>query len=242
MILGSKCTRKCGFCSIESAYPDPVDPKEPERIAIVSQHIGLRYVVITSVTRDDLEDGGAGHFAMTVSSIKRYHPFAKIEVLTPDFQGNKRSLDTVLHAKPDVFTHNLETVKRLYRSVRPFGKYQRSLNILRYAKEKTPEIYTKSGVMIGLGERADEIVESLSALRDTGCDFLTIGQYLRPSRTNLPVMEYIHPEIFNDLRSLALSMGFRSVASAPLVRSSMNAEEMYNNGMNSLYTEKGIYV
>lgn len=229
MILGSKCTRDCGFCSVESSTPEPPDPDEPERIAKAAKEIGLKYVVVTSVTRDDLSDGGAGHFAQTVNAIRKYIPDAKIEVLTPDFLGNLQSLRTVLDSGPDVFNHNIETVPVLYSVVRPQADYARSLHILANAGKIAPEIFTKSGIMLGLGETLDEVINVLKDLRDTGCDIVTLGQYLRPSRSNLPVVEYIKPEIFENLRITALSFGFKYAASAPLVRSSMNAEQMYYN-------------
>lgn len=229
MILGAKCTRHCGFCAIESSPPDPPDGGEPVRVALVAREMRLRHVVITSVTRDDLHDGGAGHFAETVASVREYLPDASIEVLTPDFQGNLSSLDTVLQAQPDVYNHNIETVQGLYPSVRPLADYRRSLKILEYAKGRAPQISTKSGVMLGLGESPDEIISTLRDLRDAGCDIITIGQYLRPARANLPVSKYISPDFFEQLRITALSMGFNYAASGPLVRSSMNAEEMYNN-------------
>jgi lipoic acid synthetase len=229
MILGSKCTRNCGFCSVKSSIPEFLDPEEPERVALAAKEMGLRHVVITSVTRDDLSDGGAGHFAKTVYSVRRYLPGTKVEILTPDFKGNINSLDTALNSMPDVFNHNVETVPRLYPVVRPLADYRRSLYILEYVKKADSEMCTKSGLMLGLGERLDEVIDVLKELKSTGCDIITIGQYLRPSRFNLPVIEYIRPEIFERLRLTAVSMGFRYVASAPFVRSSMNAEEMYNN-------------
>jgi len=229
MILGSKCTRNCGFCSVESSKPAPLDPEEPERVAIAAKEMGLRYVVITSVTRDDLQNGGARHFAKTVYAVRRHLPDAKIEVLTPDFQGNLISLNTVLQSRPDVYNHNIETVPRLYPVVRPRSDYRRSLTLLQYAKKSAPETYTKSGIMLGLGETMDEVTVVLRDLRNTGCEFVTIGQYLRPSKLNLPVVEYIRPEVFEQLRLKATDMGFTYAASGPLVRSSMNAEEMYSN-------------
>ena len=229
MILGSKCTRNCGFCSVDSSIPEPLDQEEPEKIAKAAKEMGLRYVVITSVTRDDLYDGGAGHFAKTVYTVRRYLPEAKVEVLTPDFKGNLNSLNTVLTSRPDVYNHNIETVPRLYPVVRPIADYRRSLYILEHAKKASPDLPIKSGIMLGLGERLGEVFEVLRDLRNAGCDIITIGQYLRPSRLNLPVVEYVRPEIFERLRLTSLSMGFKYVASAPLVRSSMNAEEMYNN-------------
>ena len=228
MILGSKCTRNCGFCSVKSSIPEPLDPEEPKRVAMAAKEMGMRYVVITSVTRDDLSDGGAGHFAKTVHFVRRYLPEAKIEILTPDFKGHINSLNTVLNSRPDVFNHNVETVPRLYPIVRPLADYRQSLYILEYVKKTALDIYTKSGLMLGLGEQIDEVIDVLRDLRSAGCDIITIGQYLRPSRFNLPVIEYIRPEIFERLRLTALSIGFKYVASAPLVRSSMNADEMYN--------------
>jgi lipoic acid synthetase len=229
MILGSVCTRNCGFCSVKSSTPQPVDPHEPGRIAKAAREMGLRYVVITSVTRDDLDDGGAGQFARTVRALKEHQPDTKVEVLTPDFKGNLRNVDTVLQSEPDVFNHNIETVPRLYPVVRPLADYKRSLNILAHSKNRAPRIFTKSGLMLGLGETFDEVLKVFHDLRNAGCEFLTVGQYLRPSKLNLPVIEYREPEIFERLRLTALSLGFKYVASAPLVRSSMNAEEMYNS-------------
>ncbi|MBI5188637.1 MAG: lipoyl synthase [Nitrospirae bacterium] len=229
MILGSKCTRNCGFCFVESSMPGPLDPEEPERVAMAAKEMGLRYVVITSVTRDDLPDGGAGHFARTVYAVRRYLPDAKVEVLTPDFKGNVSALNTVLSSRPDVYNHNVETVPRLYSVVRPQADYRRSINILKYIKKIAPEINTKSGLLLGLGETLNEIIDILRDLHGAGCDIVTIGQYLRPLRINLPVVEYIRPEVFERLRLIGMGMGFKYVASAPLVRSSMNAEEMYNS-------------
>ncbi len=229
MILGSKCTRNCGFCSVESSTPEPVDPEEPARISMAARELGLRYVVITSVTRDDLHDGGAGHFAKTICSVKRYLPEAKVEALTPDFQGNPDSLNAVLNSGPDVYNHNIETVPGLYPVVRPLADYRRSLHVLENAKKRAPGIYIKSGLMLGFGEKLAEVMNVLRDLRNAGCDIITIGQYLRPSKLNLPVVEYISPDVFERLRLSALAMGFKHAASAPLVRSSMNAAEMYNN-------------
>ncbi len=229
MILGSHCTRNCGFCSVDSSLPEPPDREEPERIAMAAKEMGLRYVVITSVTRDDLHDGGARHFAETIYAVRRNLPGAKIEVLTPDFRGRLDDLKTVLNAVPDVYNHNVETVPGLYPVVRPLADYRRSLSLLKHAKEISPDKYTKSGLMLGFGERAEEVIGVLRDLRAAGCDLVTIGQYLRPSRSNLPVVEYLKPDVFASLRLQALSMGFRYVASGPLVRSSMNAEEMYYN-------------
>lgn len=207
--------------------PEPPDPEEPERVAMAARDMKLRYVVVTSVTRDDLTDGGAGHFAKTVHAIRSYLPDVKVEMLTPDFKGNPGDLMTVLRSGPDVYNHNVETVPRLYPVVRPQAKYRRSLDVLGYAKKIAPEVSTKSGLMLGLGEAFDEVINVLRDLRNAGCELVTIGQYLRPSGVKLPVAEYVRPETFERLRLKALEMGFEYVASAPLVRSSMNAEKMY---------------
>lgn len=230
MILGSRCTRNCGFCSVESLTPLPPDNEEPERVAIASRDMGLKYVVITSVTRDDLADGGASHFAKTVKAIKNLMPGVKVEILTPDFKADIQSLRTVLDSGPDVFNHNVETVPRLYPVVRPQAIYERSLSVLGNARDISPQIQTKSGLMVGLGESFDEVVEVMKGLLSAGCDFLTIGQYLRPSKGNLPVVEYIKPAVFDLYKEKALELGFKKVASAPLVRSSMNAEDMSSGG------------
>ncbi|MBE0426728.1 MAG: lipoyl synthase [Nitrospirae bacterium] len=229
MILGSKCTRNCSFCAVESSEPEPINYNEPEMVAQAAKEMKLRYIVITSVTRDDLSDGGAGQFAKTIRAVKRLIPDSKAEVLTPDFKGNLNNLKTVLDASPDVYNHNLETVSRLYPYVRPNANYRLSLKLIEFAKRSKTGVYTKSGLMLGLGEKLNEVKDVLKDLRNAGCDIVTIGQYLRPSKLNLPVIDYIHPEIFENLRVTALSMGFKYAASAPFVRSSMNAEEMYNN-------------
>lgn len=226
MILGSRCTRNCGFCNVESFFPLPVDPDEPEKIAIAAKEMGLRYVVITSVTRDDLPDGGASHFATTIRAIRKSLPDSRIEVLTPDFKGSLDALRTVLEARPHVFNHNIETVPRLYKEVRPQADYKRSLKVLAMAKELFGG-KTKSGLMVGLGESFNEIIEVMKDLRRMDCDYITIGQYLRPSKKNLPVREYIRPEVFDRYAEIARGLGFKGVASGPLVRSSMNAEEMF---------------
>lgn len=229
MILGSVCTRNCGFCGVESGAPSQVDAEEPERVALAARDLGLSYVVITSVTRDDLPDGGARQFAETVRAVRTLVPGAKIEILTPDFMGDNDALPIVLDSKPDVFNHNVETAPRLYRHVRPQADYERSLRVLKNAKETAPHITTKSGFMVGLGETFQEMVSVMEDLRASACDYLTIGQYLRPSKRNLPVVEYLAPEIFEKYKETALSIGFKAVASAPLVRSSMNAEDMFLN-------------
>lgn len=232
MILGARCTRNCGFCSVEPGVPLPPDKDEPRRIGMAALKMKLKYVVITSVTRDDLPDGGAEHFARTISSIKEVIPDCKVEVLTPDFKGDAASLKTVLDAAPDVFNHNLETVPRLYPVVRPGADYERSVALIGEAKRIAPDVRTKSGLMLGLGERYDEVVDVLRDLRGQGCDFLTVGQYLRPTARNLPVVEYIEPRVFDKVKDAALSMGFSFAASAPLVRSSMNAAEFYGDALD----------
>ena len=229
MIMGDCCTRNCAFCSVRPGIPAALDSAEPERVAEAAVELGLSYVVITSVTRDDLPDGGAAHFAATIRAVRNALPAAKIEVLTPDFQGERDALGIVLEALPDVFNHNIETVSRLYDIVRPQADYQRSLEVHRIVKTLMPGIKTKSGVMIGLGETVDEVWEVFRDIRAAGCDLLTVGQYLRPAKKNLPVVEYMHPDVFEALKIYALGLGFEFVASGPLVRSSMNAEEMYNS-------------
>jgi lipoic acid synthetase len=231
MIMGSRCTRNCGFCSVDSAQPGPLDPDEPRQVAMAAREMNLRYVVITSVTRDDLPEGGASHFAETIRAVKEAIPNAKVEVLTPDFQGDIYALEIVLDARPDVFNHNVETVPRLYSTVRPQADYGRSLKVLGTAREIAPGIPTKSGIMLGLGETHEEVTGVLQDLRLAGCRMVTIGQYLRPTKKNLPVVEYIRPERFGELKTLAEAVGFISVASGPLVRSSMNAEEYYTNAL-----------
>lgn len=228
MILGSACTRNCGFCAVESSKPGPLDNDEPEKVAMAAKEMGLKYVVITSVTRDDIKDGGASHFARTVSAVRKHLPAARVEVLTPDFRGNKDSLKTVLDSGPDVYNHNVETVPRLYPYVRRQADYRKSLNVLMNAKRIAPEITIKSGFMVGFGETFSEIIDVLRDLKTAGCDTVTIGQYLRPSKKNLPVREYVRPEMFDVYKEIALDMGFKYAASSPLVRSSMNAEEMFN--------------
>ncbi|GBE05043.1 MAG TPA: lipoyl synthase [Nitrospirae bacterium] len=234
MILGDRCTRNCSFCSVLSADPLPLDTGEPERVADATLALGLKFVVITSVTRDDLADGGAGQFAKTIQSIRDRNPETMIEVLTPDFRGKINALRTVLDAGPDVFNHNIETVPSLYSVVRPQvgttrfrADYAISLGVLRSAKALYPDTKTKSGIMLGLGEKEPEVISVMRDLRAIDCDFLTIGQYLRPRKENIPVVEYIRPEIFEEYKNRGLKMGFKAVASSPLTRSSMNAEEMF---------------
>ncbi|MCU0604032.1 MAG: lipoyl synthase [Desulfobacterales bacterium] len=228
LIMGGRCTRNCRFCSVSPGLPEPLDPDEPERVAEAVERMGLRYAVVTSVTRDDLPDGGAGHFAATLHEIRRRAPGVQIEVLIPDFQGNPAALDVVLRARPDVLNHNIETVPRLYPRVRPQADYRRSLELLRRAGEIAPGTPTKSGLMLGLGERPEEIRQTLLDLRAAGCRILTLGQYLQPSPEHLPVEAYVPPDDFENWRRDALEMGFSEVASAPFVRSSYHAKESFN--------------
>lgn len=227
MILGDRCTRNCTFCAVQSSEPLPLDHHEPEKVASAVSSLGLKFVVITSVTRDDLPDGGAGQFAETILAVRKKDPSIKIEILTPDFRGSTESLKTVLDACPDVFNHNVETVPRLYSVVRPVADYPTSINVLKTAKKLYPGIRTKSGMMLGLGEKEPEVISVMKDLREAGCDFLTIGQYLRPGRKNIPVVEYMSPEVFENHRIKGLEMGFAAVASSPLTRSSMEAGEMF---------------
>jgi lipoyl synthase len=228
MILGNYCTRGCGFCSVPKANPRKhdmrLDPAEPANVARMAAGLNLRYVVITSVNRDDLEDGGSKHFAQTVREVRRALPEARVEVLTPDFCGNLDAVARVLDAGPHVFNHNMETVPRLYRRVRPQAKYQQSLDVLAFARRHSPQTLTKSGFMAGLGETEDEVHALLRDLRAHQVDVATIGQYLQPTRRNLPVVEYIEPRRFDAYRDYGLSLGFQMVFSGPLVRSSYMAD------------------
>jgi lipoic acid synthetase len=227
LIMGSRCTRNCRFCSVLSGPLDPPDPAEPARVADVVHQMGLKYVVITSVTRDDLSDGGASLFARTISEIRRKTADACVEVLIPDFQGDRDALYTVLRAKPDVLNHNIETVPRLYPRVRPQAEYQRSLDIIRWAHAYDSALPTKSGLMLGLGEEEMEVENTLKDLQCAGCRILTLGQYLQPSKNHLPVERFIPPQEFEAWRKKAIKIGFTEVASGPFVRSSYHAKELY---------------
>ncbi len=227
LILGDRCTRDCGFCAVRHGPAGPPDPDEPRRVAEAVAKLGLRYVVITSVTRDDLPDNGAGAFEETVREIRRMAPGVKVELLVPDFQGSDASIRTIVKAAPDVLNHNLETVPRLYPRVRPGARYERSLSLLKRARELDPHLPTKSGLMLGLGELQEEVRQVLGDLLEADCRMLTLGQYLQPSRDHLPVERYLPPEDFQRWRAMALRMGFREVASGPFVRSSYHAGEMY---------------
>lgn len=233
LIMGERCTRNCRFCSVHSGTPEPLDPGEPGRVAAAAAEMGLKYVVVTSVTRDDLSDGGAAHFAATIRAIRERIPGAEIEVLIPDLQGDPAALRTVLEARPDVLNHNIETVPRLYPQVRPQADYRRSLELLQTAGKIAPSIPTKSGLMLGLGEEPEEVRQTLQDLRTHGCRFLTLGQYLQPSPEHLPVAAYVPPEEFERWRADALAMGFTHVASAPFVRSSYHAGESFEEAKKS---------
>lgn len=234
MILGDTCTRNCRFCAVTSGEPQPVDREEPKRLAVAVQRLNLKHVVITSVTRDDLPDGGAGHFASTIDELHKMGRdtacrVPTIEVLTPDFQGDEGTLKIVILSRPDIFNHNLETVPRLYPTVRPMADYRRSLYVLEKAGELDPGVYTKSGIMLGLGEKRAEVSQVMKDLREVGCSILTVGQYLRPSKAHLEIRKYIHPEVFLEIEEEAKELGFLYVASGPFVRSSFNAAEAFDS-------------
>lgn len=228
LLMGPHCTRHCRFCAMTDDAPVPLDPGEPARLAEAAKRLGLKHVVVTSVTRDDLPDGGAGHFAATVAAIRAATPDATVEILVPDFWGDEDAWATAADSLPDVFNHNLETVERLYDKVRPEADIDRSLALLDFVKERHPALTTKSGLMVGLGEELQEIVETAAALRDVGVDIITVGQYLKPtSARTLEVERYVTPEEFAGLEREILALGFKSVACAPFVRSSYNAEEAF---------------
>jgi lipoic acid synthetase len=225
MILGDVCTRACSYCAVAHGRPGAVDPGEPARVASAIGTLGLNYVVVTSVDRDDLPDGGASIFAATIRATRARVPECRIEVLIPDFQGDEAALRTVLDARPDVLNHNTETVPRLYRMARSGGRYPRTLELLDRSRRYAPDIPTKSGLMVGLGEEREELIATLRDLRHVGCGILTIGQYLRPTEAHAPMVRYYHPDEFRELKATALEMGFVHVESGPLVRSSYHAHE-----------------
>ncbi len=229
MIMGNMCTRNCRFCAVSYGTPASLDEDEPERVASTAEQLGLRYIVITSVTRDDLEDGGVQHFAETVQAIKRRRPKTLVELLVPDFQGKHSSLNTILSTPPDVLNHNVETVPRLYSQVRPQADYRRSLDLLKRVHARSPSTLTKSGLMLGFGEREPEVIQVIQDLLDVGCRLLTLGQYLQPSRQHHPVIRYLHPEEFEAYKAVGEKMGFLEVASGPFVRSSFRAAQMYRD-------------
>ena len=223
MILGSVCTRACTFCNIETGLPDKLDPHEPERVAAALAELNLSHVVITSVDRDDLPDGGAEHFARVIKAIRTAAPTTTIEILTPDFLRKEGAIETVVEATPDVYNHNLETVPRLYHSVRPGARYFHSISLLQKVKQLNPQIFTKSGLMVGLGESKTELYQVMDDLRSADVDFITLGQYLQPSPKHHPVIRYVPPEEFNDYAKMARGKGFLMVAASPLTRSSYHA-------------------
>ena len=225
MILGRVCTRNCTFCTVTKGSTEVPDPEEPRNVAQAVRTLGLKHAVITSVTRDDLPEGGAGHFAAVVEEIKKLDAKVVVEVLIPDFRGDGQALEKVIEAGPDIINHNVETVPRLYPEVRPMAVYGRSLELLGRVKALSRGIRTKSGIMVGLGETEEEVLEVFRDLRKADCDFLTVGQYLAPSKQHHPVVEYVHPELFEKYKRVALDMGFKYAASAPLVRSSYMADQ-----------------
>ncbi|HHW49338.1 MAG TPA: lipoyl synthase [Clostridiaceae bacterium] len=227
MILGRVCTRNCTFCNVSKEKPTVVDEEEPAHVAEAVKELGLRHVVITSVTRDDIPDGGSGHFAEVIKRVRDVNKDVIIEVLIPDFKGDEAALLKVVDAKPHIINHNIETVPRLYPEVRPMAVYERSLKLLENVKAMDRSIYTKSGIMLGLGEKKEEVIKVFEDLRSVDCDFLTIGQYLSPSKRHHPVVEYIHPDEFERYKEISLNMGFKYVASGPLVRSSYQAEKAF---------------
>jgi lipoic acid synthetase len=227
MILGDRCTRSCRFCNVQDGLPLPPDPQEPRKVARAVAELGLTHAVVTSVTRDDLADGGAAHFARLTEAIRRTAPGCRVELLIPDLGGSRQALAAILAAGPDILGHNLETVPRLYPAVRAGAVYERSLQLLADARELAPQIPTKSGLMLGMGEERAELLAVLADLRRVGCSLLTLGQYLAPTRGHYPVVRYLPPEEFAELRDEALSLGFRHVEAGPLVRSSYHAEEQF---------------
>jgi len=225
MILGNVCSRNCTFCNVKNGKPLPIDPDEPANVAKVVEKMGLQYVVVTSVTRDDLPDGGSHQFVRVIEEIKKISSEIKVEVLIPDFQGDEEALLTVVKAKPEVINHNIETIERLYPELRPQADYHRTLRLLKRIKALDNEIFSKSGFMVGLNETEEEVEKLLSDLREHGCDIVTIGQYLSPSKEHYPVKEYVHPDTFEKFKKMGYEMGFKSVVSGPLVRSSYKAAE-----------------
>lgn len=225
LIAGDVCTRACGFCHVTSGRPAPLDPEEPARLVEAAREMGIRHIVITSVDRDDLADGGSAHWASVVRALKEDDAARTVEALTPDFQGVTDQIDRVADSGPDVYNHNVETVPRLYETVRPKSKFDRSAGLLARVKERRPAMTTKSGLMLGLGERDDEVLDAFRALRAAGVDVVTVGQYLRPSAWNLPVVEYATPERFARLEERGMEMGFQAVFAGPFIRSSYRAEE-----------------
>jgi len=226
LILGDTCTRNCRFCSVKSGKPQLLDGKEPQNIALAAKEMNLEYVVITSVTRDDLPDGGAGHFAKTIKAIKNLDNNIKVEVLTPDFLGKEELIDIIIEAKPDVINHNIETIERLYKSIRPQADYARSLAFLKYVKDKS-NIRTKTSLMVGFGESKEEVTKALADIKSVNCDIVTIGQYIQPTLNHVKVERYLEPDEYKELEQIAKSMGIEKTVFGPLVRSSYKAEEVF---------------
>ncbi|MEY7999893.1 lipoyl synthase [Clostridium sp. Mt-5] len=225
MVMGNTCTRNCRFCAVNKGCPNKLDPEEPRNVAIASKKLGLKHMVITSVTRDDLKDGGAAHFVKIIKEMRKENPKSTVELLIPDLKGNWNALKNIIDAKPDILNHNIETVEALYKKVRPMAVYDRSIELLRQVKVFDKAVYTKCGIMLGLGETKQQVMKVMDDLLKVNCDILTIGQYLRPSKKHLPVFEYITPEKFADYKKIALEKGFKFVASGPYVRSSYKAFE-----------------
>ena len=225
LIMGSVCTRNCRYCNISCQRPEPLDENEPLHVAQAVKDLGLKYAVITSVTRDDLPDGGANHFAKCINEIRKISPNTKIEILTPDFKGHEESLNTIIKAHPDVFNHNIETARDIFKTARPQGNYDTSLGVLKYVKENS-DIKTKSGFMIGLGEDIEQIKQTITDLHSVNCDILTIGQYIQPSKEHLPVAKYYNPEEYEELKDIAKNIGIKYFQIGPLVRSSYNAAKL----------------
>lgn len=225
LIMGNNCTRNCRYCNISCNRPEPLDPQEPKHIAKAVKDLGLKYAVITSVTRDDLTDGGAQHFANCIYEIRKISPDVKIEILTPDFKNKKEALNIIINAHPDVFNHNIETVRAVFKTARPQGNYDTSLDVLKYIKQNS-DIQTKSGMMIGLGETFAQVKETIEDLYSVGCDILTIGQYIQPSKEHLPVAKYYSLDEYEELKKLAASIGIKNYQIGPLVRSSYNAASL----------------
>jgi lipoic acid synthetase len=227
MIMGDVCTRNCPYCNVNHGKPLPLDPYEPDNVAVAVSKLGLKHVVITSVDRDDLPDGGSSHYAKVIQKVKQLNPHTTVEVLIPDFKGSLEALKTVVDASPDVINHNIETVKELYKKVRPQGSYEKSLKIIKWVKEIDDRITTKSGFMVGLGETKDQIIQLLRDLKNNGCDIITVGQYLQPSKNHLPVEKYYTEEEFKEFEKIGYEIGFKEVFSGVLVRSSFHAGEIF---------------
>ncbi len=227
MIMGRECTRNCSFCNVNKGIVQPLDLEEPLRVAQAAKAMNLKHVVITSVTRDDLDDGGANHFEKVIKSIRELDKKMIIEVLIPDLKGDIDALKTIVDAKPNIINHNIETVSRLYPKVRPMAIYERSLEVIKNIKKLDSSIVTKSGIMVGLGEEKKEVINALRDLRKVDCNLLTLGQYLPPSKKHYPLKEYIHPDVFEEYRKVGIDLGFEHVASGPLVRSSYNADQAF---------------